>query len=341
MTSQLDVRPGISSPQQPKPSRRRPVIPATLEVAAVWVIVGLVGPGLFTGSSLFLATTALIFVLFAMSTNILLGWTGITSFGQAAFFGAGAYTVGIVAKTGIQPVLALIAGAAVAGLLALLFSLISNRVTGVEFAMLTLVFGEILSLLLYRLPALGGESGLPGIPRGSILGASLFSDKTFWWYAIVVTGLLAIAIRRLRGSTLGASLTAVRDNALRASALGVNVKLSRIVAFTVAGAIAGVAGALYAQLQGIASPDIMSWTISGEVIVMCLIGGMCTYWGPAIGAVIFTVANWALSNSTSSPQLYFGLGLLLIVLVLPDGLLGLVPLIAARLKRSTRRKAVS
>ncbi|MCU1480513.1 MAG: hypothetical protein JWQ19_1299 [Subtercola sp.] len=272
-----------------------------------------------------------------MSTNVLLGWTGITSFGQAAFFGAGAYTVGLLAPIALPPLIQLFVGAAVGAILAMIFSLVANRVTGVEFAMLTLVFGESISLLLYRIPALGGESGLPGIPRGAIFGTSLFSDKTFWWYAIAITGVLAIVIRRLRGSTFGASLTAVRDNPLRASALGINVKLSRIVAFTVAGLLAGVAGALYAQLQGIASPDIMSWTVSGEVIIMCLIGGMHTYWGPAIGAVIFTVANWALSNSTSSPELYFGLGLLVIVLVLPEGLLGLVPMIS---KRMTRRQKV-
>jgi branched-chain amino acid transport system permease protein len=305
-------------------------VPGTVQVAAVWIVVGVVGANVLVGSSLFLGTTALIFVLAAMSTNILLGWTGITSFGQAAFFGAGAYAVGLVAPLGVPPLASLLVGAGVSGVLALLFSLVSNRVTGVEFAMLTLVFGEILSLLLYRIPALGGESGLPGIPRGEIFGATLFSDTTFWWYAIGVTGILAILIRRLRDSTLGASLTAVRDNSLRAAALGIDVKAGRVVAFTIAGLVAGIAGALYAQLQGIASPDVMSWTLSGEILVMCLIGGIYTYWGPAIGAVIFTVASWALSSWTNAPQLYFGLGLLVIVLVIPEGLLGLLPTVKRR-----------
>lgn len=309
------------------------------QVIIVWALVGVVGPNMLAGSALFLGTTALIFALFAMSTNILLGWTGITSFGQAAFFGAGAYSVGIAVPMGFPPVVAVGIGAIVAGGLALILSVMATRVTGVAFAMLTLMFGQILTLLLYRIPLLGGESGLPGISRGEIFGASLFSDITFWWYAIVLTGILAVLISYLRGSTLGVSLNAVRDNPVRAAALGINVKATRVIAFVIAGLTAGVAGGLFAQLQGIASPDVTAWLLSGVVLVMCLIGGIYTYWGPAIGAVIYTVANWALTSSTNAPQLYFGLVLLVIVLVLPQGLLGLMSVFTTR--RRIRTKEMS
>lgn len=295
---------------------------ASLDVPIVWAIVGVVGFFTLSGSSTFFATTVLIYSVFALSTNVLFGWTGVTSFGQAAFFGIGAYTLALLGKLdlGIAPPLLILLGGVIAAIFALFFSLISSRVTGTQFAMLTLVFGQILWLLLFRVPWLGGENGISGIPRGSLLGMSLFNDKTFWVYALVITGVLAWMLRVLHRSSLGASLTAVRDDPLRAAALGINVKFTRGLAFVIAGAFGGFAGALYSQQQGIASTELMSWMLSGQVLVMCLVGGLRLFWGPVIGAVLLTLLNQVLRNSIGTPELFVGLILLAVVLVLPGGL---------------------
>ncbi|MEQ3549777.1 branched-chain amino acid ABC transporter permease [Pseudonocardia nematodicida] len=297
-------------------------VPPSVRTLLVWLVVGVAGYAALGGSTLFLATTAVIYALFALGTSIQLGWTGMVSFGQAAYFGAGAYTVALLAPAGLPPLLALVAGAGVAALLGLLFSVAATRVTGVEFTMLTLVFGQILFLLLYRVPAFGGENGLPGIPRGTIFGQSLFSDGAFWVYTVAIVAIVSVGIRRARHSSWGVGLTAVRDDPRRAAALGLDVRMMRITATGVAALLGGLAGALFVQLQGIASPEVMSWVVSGEVVIMCLIGGVATFWGPAVGAVLFTVVSWSLMDTSATPELYFGLGLLIVVLLLPEGLAG-------------------
>ncbi|MFD8338265.1 branched-chain amino acid ABC transporter permease [Streptomyces solisilvae] len=322
---------------EPRPRRAGAAALGLLEPVVVWVVVGIAGAALLHGSLLFLATTAVVYALFAMGTNVLLGWVGMTSFGQAAFFGVGAYATGLLTTHIESPVLVLIIGAVSAAVVALLFGAVATRTIGVEFAMLTLVFGQILWLLLYRVPVLGGESGLPGIPRGEILGTSLFLDDVFWWYAIVTLIIATVTMRRLRESTWGVGLTAVRDNPRRAAALGINVRWARSMAFATAGFLAGLAGALFAQLQGTASPDVMSWTLSGEVIIMCLLGGVHSLWGPVVGAAIFTYANHLLDEATNSSQLWFGLILLAVVLALPEGLAGLATPVRQRLSKRLRR----
>lgn len=303
---------------------------APIEVAAVWGIVGILGLLLLSGSALFLATTVLIYAVFALSANVLLGWTGLMSFGQAAYFGAGAYAVGLLQPLELPPLATMLIGGLVACVLAILFSLVSTRVSGVEFAMLTLVFGQIAWLLLFRIPALGGEAGLPGISRGEVFGMNLFNDRTFWWYVVTITGVLVLILRWLHRSSLGTSFTAVRDNPLRAAALGIDVRRARIVAISVAGLFGGLAGSLFAQQQGIASPEIVSWVLSGEVVVMCLIGGLRVFWGPALGAAVLTILTYVLVNTVGTPRLFTGIGLLLIVLLLPEGLGGLFSLARSR-----------
>lgn len=304
----------------------------------VWTLVGILGASLLDGSRLFLGTTAVVYAIFALSTSVLFGWVGVTSFGQAAFFGAGAYSVGLLAAHMTSPLLLLAVGTAIGAVLALIFALAATRVSGVELAMLTLVLGQILWLMLYRVPGLGGESGLPGIPRGEVLGYSLFLDDAFWWYVVAIAMIATVVLRRLRESTWGVALTAVRDSPRRAAALGINIRWARVLAFAVAGAGAGLAGALYAQLQGIASPGVMSWTLSGEVIIMCLVGGLRSFWGPVVGAVLFTYGHYALADTTAAWQLWLGLVLLVVVLALPRGLAGVVEPLQAKLARPVGRR---
>jgi len=301
----------------------RAKVPPSVEVLISCVVVALVGGMLFDGSMLFLLTTAVIYALFASATNVLFGWTGVSSFGQAAYFGVGAYTVGLTKDLISNPILAIVLGMASAAIIAGVYGILASRITGVEFAMLTLIFGQILWLLTFRIPELRGENGIPAISRGKLLGVNLFDDQAFWWYVFAIVTLAFLVLRRIRGSSFGAAMTAVRDDPIRAEALGISVRWVRVSAFALAGAFAGLAGGLMAQLQGLVIPEMITWGLSGEVIVMCLIGGMRSFWGPAIGAVLLVLVNYFLLDATSAPDLWVGLALLVIVLVVPGGLLSL------------------
>jgi len=320
---------------------RRRVLPPSLGVLAVFIPVGILVPLLLEGSHLFLATTALAYALFALGTNVLFGWTGVSSFGQAAYFGVGAYTVGLFKDTFESPVLAVLVAAIAAAVFAAAFAAVASRITGVEFAMLTLVFGQILWLLTFKFDALGGENGIPSISRGELFGENLFDAEMFWYFAVVVVLLSYLALRRIAGSSFGASMNAVRDDPLRAAALGVNVRLVRVGAFTLAGTVAGVAGGLVAKQQGLVTPNVLFWALSGEVIVMCLIGGLRSFWGPAIGAVLLTVVDWYLFDRVASPLLYIGLALLLVVMLLPGGLASLPSIVRGRFRRRTKENSAA
>lgn len=302
----------------------------TLPVVAVMgVLVAL----LADDAQLFLFTTAIIYVLFALSTNLLFGWTGMSSFGQAAFFGAGGYSVGLLRDSGLSPLILLLVAGTAGLVFALVFGVVAVRTSGVEFAMLTLVFAQVLYLLTYRIDSLRGEDGIPGIPRGEVFGIDLGSQQAFWWFVIIVVGICVVALRRIQASSLGASFSAVRDDPLRAAALGVRVRVVRVIAFTMAGAFGGIAGGLFAVQQGLVSPLVLFWALSGNVIVMCLVGGLRHFWGPAVGAITFTLLNWYLFDQTEAPRLYIGLAFLVVVIVLPGGLASLPRLAWDRLGR--------
>jgi branched-chain amino acid transport system permease protein len=288
-------------------------------------------------TGLFLWTTALIYGLFALSTNVLFGWSGMASFGQAAFFGAGAYTVAMLRNSGINSIVVMVIGALVAGVLAALFARLAMRVEGIGFAMLTLVFSQVLFLLTFHLQALGGENGIPSIPRGGVLGLSLGTDDVFWWYAVVVAAASVWALRKLQLSNLGAALRAVRDDPIRAVALGLPVQRLRILAFTVSGLVAGVAGAMYAQQQGLVSSDALGWQLSGEVIIMAVLGGTSIFFGPLFGGVAFTFGSHYLFQNTKTPELYLGLVFLFVVLFMPGGLGSLPSLLRSGARRWAKR----
>lgn len=311
-------------------------IPASVEVLVVCVIVAVGVSTIFGGSLLFLLTTAVIYGLFAMGTNILFGWTGISSFGQAAYFGVGAYTVGLTKDLISNPILAILLAMLVASVVAGIYALLAFRITGVEFAMLTLIFGQILWLLTFRIPALQGENGIPAISRGELFGVNLFADHAFWWYVCIVGTVAMLVLRRIRASSFGAAMNAVRDDPVRAEASGISVRWVRVVAFMLAGLIAGLAGGLMAQQQGLVTPQMITWTLSGEVIVMCLIGGMRSFWGPAIGAMLLVLVKHFLLDATGAPDLWVGIALLVVVLIVPGGLLSLPNRIAELV---SRRKA--
>lgn len=311
--------------------------------SAVIVITGLtaigIGVTLRKENLVFLATTCVIYALFAVSTNISFGWAGLISFGQAAFFGAGGYTFALIATyyEMVPHVIILLVAMLVAGTMALLFGLVATKLTGVEFAMLTLVFGQILWLIVHRVKALGGESGLPGVRRGELFGLSLSSERVFFVASTLCVMVSFLFISKLRYSTLGLSLSAIRENPRKAASLGISVRPIRVLAFAISGMFAGLAGGLFTLHQGIASPNMLFWLLSGQVIVMCIFGGRMSLLGPAAGAVLMTVGQWSLKSVSTSSQLVFGLLLLVVVLMLPGGLASAV----GPVRRALDRKAKS
>lgn len=298
---------------------RRPTRPI-VQVLPLFVLFAAITPLVASTSSLFVWTTATIWVLFALATNVLFGWSGMLSFGQAAYLGVGGYSVALLQGSGLPPVLLVVCGGLIAAAFAAVFSMVALRTSGVEFAILTLVFSQVLYLLTFRVKSLRGDDGFGGLSEGTIFGAELADDTNRFFYIVAVVAVCALAMLRLRQSTMGASLAAVRDDPLRAAALGLPVRRLQVLAFTIAGGFTGIAGGLLAQHQGTISPRLFSWLISGEIIVVCLIGGTAWFWGPAMGAILFIFANDLLFGRTSSPTFYIGLVFLVVVLVLPGGL---------------------
>ncbi|MEV4473321.1 branched-chain amino acid ABC transporter permease [Nonomuraea salmonea] len=225
--------------------------------------------------------------LFAAAVDLLLGFTGLLSFGHAAFWGGSAYATGLIVLHGGLPFpVAIIGGAVFAALLALPIGYLSVRLTGIYFAMVTLAFAQMLYFLANQWRGVtGGENGLQGIPR-DLLGLDL-NDPFYFYYAGLPFVLLGLAAAwRIVRSPFGRVLVSIRDNPSRARALGYPVERYRLLAFVLSAALAGVAGGVFAIGHGFASLDGLYWTTSGQVVMMVILGGIGTLWGGAIGAAI-------------------------------------------------------
>ena len=260
-----------------------------------------------------------IVALFALSLDLVLGYTGIVSLGHAAFFGMGAYTAALFAKLVMpDPLVGLAVGIAVATVVGAIASVSIQRGSDLTRLMVTLGFGLILLELANKLDWLtGGADGLQGVVLGPVLGRFEFdlSGRTAAWYSMTVLLVLFILARRLVNSPLGATLQAIRDNRLRAMAIGIPVGQRLSVAYTVAAGMAGAAGALLAQTTGFASLDVFDFHRSADVMLMLVVGGTGWLYGGVAGAIVFKLMQDALSALT--PQYWtFWLGLFLVVLVL-------------------------
>jgi branched-chain amino acid transport system permease protein len=309
------------------------------------VVVGVAGTVLLSGVNLFTWSLIWIYGLFALSTNVLFGWTGRASFGQAAFFGIGAYFVSFSPEKSWPAPLSVLAAGLLAAVAALAVSLITRRSSGLSFAILTLVVGQVVYEVVNLTNSLGGETGLYGINPGRIGSVNVAANyRTYAFYTVVMVGLCVLALSWLRSSYLGLSMAGVRDNGRRSGSLGVPVAGIHAVAFSVAGCFAGIAGALFAQQQ---SSSLLNWSFSGDVVVMCLVGGMYSFWGPAIGAALYTWLTTAGFAGSANANLYLGIVLLLVVLVFPGGIAGVASLVretswgrryAGRLPRLRKRR---
>jgi branched-chain amino acid transport system permease protein len=273
-------------------------------------------------------TEVLILGLFAMSLDLLVGYTGLDSFGHAAVYGLGAYTASLLLLgAGVSLPVALLAAALFTAMVAVPVGWLCTRTTGVSFAMLTLAFAQLLYAVAYKWQSVtGGSDGLAGVPRTpGPLGISWFTSRAGYYH--LVAGCLVgsfLLCRAFVASPLGTTLLAIRDNERKASALGYNPRAYKIAAFVTAAFFGGLAGALYAPFAGFASPDLFFWILSGQVLVMVIIGGAGSLLGPIAGAAAFLLLEQHLSGFTDSWALVLGLVFIVFVLFVPEGLWGLV-----------------
>ncbi|MDB5947371.1 MAG: amino acid/amide transporter rane protein 2, family [Ramlibacter sp.] len=230
----------------------------------------------------------LCFALFACAFNLLLGFTGLLSFGHAAFFGSAAYVAGWFIKTqGWTPELALVAGTVAAGLLGLVFGAVAIRRQGIYFAMITLAMAQMVYFICLQAPFTGGEDGLQGVGRGKLFGLlSLEPDTTLYYLILIIFVACFLAISRIVTSPFGQVLKMIRENEPRAISLGYEVDRYKLLAFVLSAALAGLAGGLKTLVMGFATLSDVHWSMSGEVILMSLLGGVGTFFGPVLGAGI-------------------------------------------------------
>ncbi|MBK1612148.1 branched-chain amino acid ABC transporter permease [Rubrivivax gelatinosus] len=232
---------------------------------------------------------ALCFAIFACAFNLLLGYTGLLSFGHAAYFAAAAYSTGwLVRSAGWSPELGIVAGTLIAAAVGLLVGLIAIRRQGIYFAMVTLALAQMVYFVFLQAPFTGGEDGLQGVPRGQLFGVlPLADDRVMYYVVLAVFVAVFAAIIRIVHSPYGQVLKAIRENEPRAISLGYDVDRYKLLAFVLSTAIAGLAGSLKTLVLGFATLSDAHWSLSGEVVLMTLLGGMGTFAGPVIGA--FTI----------------------------------------------------
>lgn len=271
------------------------------------------------------ASRVLIFALAATSLNLILGFGGMVSFGHAAFVGIGAYTVGILAQNGFDSAwLAWPAAFVLGGVFACLIGLISLRTQGVYFIMITLAFAQMLFYLMVSLKQYGGEDGMSLMSRSSTgLGLDLGSDTQFYYVVLLLFVLALVCIQRLLNARFGHVLQGIRENETRMTALGFKVFRTKLIAFALAGAFAGLAGALLANQSNFISPATMQWSQSGMLMVMVILGGVGHLFGGLVGAAAFLLIEEVLVGYTIYWQFGLGLALLAVVLLAPNGLLSL------------------
>ncbi len=277
----------------------------------------------------------LCFALFACAFNLLLGYAGLLSFGHAAFFGGAAYITGYVTKEwGFSPLLAILAGAGFAMVLGAAFGFLAIRRQGIYFAMVTLALAQIIYFLALQMPFTGGENGLQGIPRGHLFGVIDLNNSLAMYYFVFAIFLIGFGITyRTINSPFGEVLQAIRENESRALSLGYDVDHFKLLAFVISATLAGLAGATKAIIFQFAALTNAHWQTSGEVILMTLVGGLGTVFGPVLGAITVGALSHELSAFGSWVQVILGTIFVVCVMVFRRGIIGELQRLVSR-KRS-------
>ncbi|MFZ1468627.1 MAG: branched-chain amino acid ABC transporter permease [Paracoccaceae bacterium] len=314
-----------------------------LAVFVALLLVPVLADALGQASMIRLVGQVLILGMAAASLNFILGYGGMVSFGHAAFFGIGGYVVGILyhhfdagtAFLGIVPgtdqlLITLPAAVIVAGLAAALVGALTLRTGGVQFIMITLAFAQMFYFLIVSLKTYGGEDGIMVRHTNELFGLNMRDKATLYWVVLAVATGYFLFLRRLVNSSFGQIIAGIRQNERRMAAMGVNTTRMKLYAFILSGAGAGLAGALMVNFTRFASPDMMHWTKSGELMVMVILGGVGTLTGPFLGAGALFILETTLARFTEHWQLPVGILLLIVVLATKGGLIGLIRRIGGR-----------
>jgi branched-chain amino acid transport system permease protein len=301
-------------------------------------------PLLITPYQVTLLEYGLIFAIAALGFNLLLGCTGLLSFGHSAYFGMGAYGVAFIVKylniTSME--VFLLGGVLAAAAIAALFGFLCVRYTRIFFGILTMALSQVLWSLAFKFYWLtGGTDGLR-VPTPSLLGVQnptgedkmIFLAQRYYYYVLVIFLIGAAVMWVIVHSPFGKALQAIRDNETRAEFVGVQVWRYRWVAFVVSGIYTGLAGALWVPLNGLTTPDILHWTFSGKIVFFTVLGGFQTFIGPIIGGVVYNYLETYAVGHTVYWQMVLGVVLVLLVLVLPAGIVGTAARLILRLRRA-------
>jgi len=300
-----------------------------LPLAAIWVVLLSVPLWLpLLGGYTALAGRVLVLGLAAIGFNLLLGFTGVMSFGHAAYFGLGAYGAGLTLKYLVANTpLAMLLGTLLGGVAGTLFGLLIVRRRGVYFAMVTIAFGQVCYYIAYSWNDFtGGFDGLRGFQRAPIQLGPILLDITsggpmFYYFLLAVFAAAVTLMGLLLRSPFGRTLLAIRENERRARFLGINVERHIWLSFSISCFFTALAGTLYALLNNFADPLALHYSLSGEIVIMTVMGGMRTFWGPLVGAAVFVVLSDYISSMTTNWMSFIGLLFVLVVLFFPRGIL--------------------
>jgi len=318
-----------------------------LLVAAMAILVGLaLLPAVVDLYQTVLITYGLIMAIAALGFNLLLGYTGLLSFGHSAYFGTGAYTVAfIVRDLGAQSMeLCIIGGLVGTVLVSALFGFVCVRHTRIFFGILTLALSQVLWSLAFKFFwVTGGTDGIRvAYAKLTLLGGLVdFAEPgsfqrfifAYYYYVLGLFTLATVIMWVIVHSPFGKALQAIRDNETRASFVGISVRRYRWIAFVISGAFTGLAGTLWVPLNGLTTPDVLYWPFSGEIVFMSVLGGFRTFAGPIVGAVAFNYLKTTAVASTEYWQLLLGVVLVALVLVLPSGIVGTAARLVSRFTR--------
>jgi branched-chain amino acid transport system permease protein len=314
--------------------------PLTAVASAAVTIVFLIVP-LFGDYVIWLTANMLILALFAVAFNLLFSFTGLLSFGQAAFFAVGGYACALILIAIPSLLLGIVAGVVAAGVVALIIGFLCVRHTEIYFSMLTLAFGMMIHSIIWKWRSVtGGDDGLVGVPRAPLEIPGVFSIEMadlgrYYYFVLVLVTLGIFAIWRVVRSPLGLVLRGIRDSEIRVTFIGLSVIKYRLISFTIAGIASGLAGALMVPLGRSASPAIANWTFSAEPVIATLLGGAFTFAGPIVGSFLFYIIKEIVVIFTGYWMMTLGIIVLALVLGFRGGVVSVVQtyLLPALLRR--------
>ncbi len=284
------------------------------------VVLLVVAPMFLSRFYVYLLALILVTGLLATSLNMVLGYGGMYQFHHAVFYGMGAYAFALMlSKTTLPPVFAFVAGPVAAAILSLVMGLICVRLSKLYFGMLQLSLGSLVWAVVFRWYSFtGGDDGIHGVPMPPFIS----SITSSYYFTLIVAGICLCAMYLIINSPFGRVFQAIRDNPERSEAIGVNVRLHQLVGLVIAGFFGGIAGVLFVAVEGSVFPDLMFWTLSLEILIMCLLGGWFTFLGPMLGAAIIVTLRTIVGVYTAYWTMVLAIVLMVLIFFLPQGVLG-------------------